>query len=280
MKEKIYDSEFQTSAEELEEFSDFCAIVRQLRRDCPWDREQTHASIEHLLIEEAYETVEAIQNSDWMSLRKELGDILLHVVFHSVIAAEDDRFSLRDVIRSETEKLVRRHPHVFGDVKVESVNDVLTNWESIKIREGEKKSAMEGVPRNLPTLLRAFRIQEKAAGVGFDFPTADDAWIKVDEELSEFRNLLESGANIETQEAELGDLFFALINYARIKGLNPENALGRTNTKFIRRFQHIERRLEETGTSILDASLQEMDVFWNEAKSLENGEVKTKGPGD
>ncbi|MCZ6704968.1 MAG: MazG family protein, partial [Bacteroidetes bacterium] len=156
-----------------------------------------------------------------------------------------------------------------GDVKVGSVEDVLTNWESIKIREGEKESAMEGIPNTMPTLLRAFRIQEKAAGVGFDFPSADDAWEKVDEDLQEFKQLLAKGVSKEEQEKELGDLLFAVVNYARLKGLNPENALGHTNSKFIRRFQHIEERLRESGSSIVDASLEEMDVFWEEAKRKE-----------
>lgn len=269
MKPKIYEESFAPSDDLLESFGDFVAIVRQLRRDCPWDREQTHESIKHLLIEEAYETVDAISDADYENLSKELGDLLLHIVFHSVIGAETDRFTLDQVIQLETEKLVRRHPHVFGDVKVGSVEDVLTNWESIKIREGEKMSAMEGIPNTLPTLLRAFRIQEKAAGVGFDFPSADDAWEKVDEELQEFKQLLAKGVSKEEQEKELGDLLFAVVNYARLKGLNPENALGHTNSKFIRRFQHIEERLRESGSSIVDASLEEMDVFWEEAKRKE-----------
>jgi MazG family protein len=269
MTEKIFDSSFSASEQLLERFGDFVAIVRQLRRDCPWDREQTHESVQHLLVEEAYETVEAIADGDYDHLRKELGDILLHVVFHAVIAAESDQFSLDDVILAETEKLVRRHPHVFGDVKVGSVNDVLTNWESIKIREGEKDSAMEGVPRNLPTLLRAYRIQEKAAGVGFDFPSPDDAWVKVEEELLELKRLFNSSATAEEQESELGDFLFAVVNYARLKGLNPENALGSTNRKFIRRFQHIEERLKEKGVSIVDADLAAMDELWDEAKARE-----------
>jgi len=270
MKEKIFEPSFKASDELLDLFGDFVAIVRQLRRDCPWDRQQTHESVRHLLVEEAYETVEAITDGDFDHVRKELGDILLHVVFHSVMATEADLFTLEEVIEAETEKLIRRHPHVFGDVKVGSVNDVLTNWESIKIREGEKKSAMEGVPRALPTLLRAFRIQEKAAGVGFDFPTADNAWTKVEEELHELKAMFETDAPVNLQENELGDFLFALVNYARLKGLNPENALGTTNSKFIRRFQFIEERLEENGISIVNASLEEMDEFWNEAKLHED----------
>ncbi len=269
MSSKIYDPEFEEKGSSLEAYADFVAIVRQLRRDCPWDKVQTHESVKHLLIEEAYETVEAIDDQDWDGLKKELGDILLHVVFHGVMAAEEGTFNLKDIIDSESEKLIRRHPHVFGDTKVANVQEVLTNWETIKIREGEKKSAMEGVPRHLPTLLRAFRIQEKAAGVGFDFPAPGDAWVKVDEELQEFRELVESGADKEKKEAELGDLFFALINYSRLSGLNPENALSRTNDKFIRRFQGVEKALETKGLSLVDATLEEMDAEWNQIKRNE-----------
>jgi len=269
MTDKIFDTEFTAEPELLETFGDFVAIVRQLRRDCPWDKEQTHESIKHLLIEEAYETVEAIDDHNQDELRKELGDLLLHVVFHSVMARETDDFKLRDVIQSEIDKLVRRHPHVFGVTTVTGVEDVLKNWESIKIRSGEKKSAMEGVPRQLPALLRAFRIQEKAAGVGFDFKTPENAWEKVDEELNELREAEKDGVPVAARQAELGDLLFAIINYARLSGLNPEHALRDTNKKFIRRFQHIENRLEETGLSIVDATLSQMDTYWDEAKSLE-----------
>ena len=269
MTDKIYDLEFRTSPDVLERFADFVSIVKQLRRDCPWDKEQTHESIKHLLIEEAYETVEAIDDHDQGALKQELGDLLLHVVFHAVMANETDDFDLSDIIQSETDKLIRRHPHVFGDATVGSVDDVLRNWESIKIRQGEKKSAMEGIPRNMPTLLRAFRIQEKAAGVGFDFKKASDAWGKVEEELGEFMKAQQDASPLDLQQNEFGDLLFALINYARLSGINPEHALGETNKKFIRRFQHIENRLEESGISIVDASLDQMDEFWNEAKTLE-----------
>ena len=269
MSDKIFDPVFTEAGSSLEAYADFVAIVRQLRRDCPWDMEQTHESVKHLLIEEAYETVEAIDDQDWVHLRKELGDILLHVVFHSVMAAEAGTFTLQDVIDSETEKLVRRHPHVFGDTEVANVDEVLTNWETIKIREGEKKSAMEGVPRHLPTLLRAFRIQEKAAGVGFDFPAPEDAWEKVDEELGEFRSLLTGDASKEEKEEELGDLIFALVNYSRLSGLNPENALARTNDKFIRRFRGVEGALEAEGVSLVDATLEQMDAHWNAIKTDE-----------
>ena len=265
---KIYDPAFAATDDEIEAYADFVAIVRQLRRDCPWDREQTHESVKHLLIEEAYETVSAIDEEDWDDLKKELGDILLHVVFHSVIAEQGGRFDLVDVISRETEKLVRRHPHVFGDVEVEDVDEVLRNWEQIKMAEGEKKSALEGVPRHLPALLRAHRIQEKAAGVGFDFPERNGAWEKVEEEIQEFRDVAESGVSADAKEREFGDLLFALVNYARFTGVNPENALSRTNDTFARRFQHIEERLSEQGKRMTDVELAEMDRYWDEAKEI------------
>ena len=260
---KIYDDEFETPAEEREAYADFAAVVRQLRRDCPWDREQTHESVKHLLIEEAYETVAAIDESDWDGLPEELGDLFLHVLFHSVIAEGDGRFAMTDVIRSETEKLVRRHPHVFGETDVADVDEVLRNWEQIKMKEGKKRSALEGVPRHLPALLRAYRIQEKAAGVGFDFPDSDGAWEKVVEEIHEFERSTDS----EEREREFGDLLFALVNYARMNGINPENALSRTNDTFARRFAHIEQRLAETGRTPADSDLEEMDAYWEESKS-------------
>ena len=271
IQEKIYDPAFAEPTDRLEAYADFVAIVKQLRRDCPWDREQTHESVKHLLIEEAYETLEAIDEEDWDGLKKELGDLLLHVVFHSVIAEQGGRFTLKDVIEAETEKLVRRHPHVFGDATVAGVDEVLTNWEQIKMKEGRKKSALEGVPGQLPALLWAFRVQEKAAGVGFDFPEREGAWEKVEEEIREYREHVEAGADAAAREAELGDVLFALVNYARFTGVNPENALRRTNDKFRRRFRHIERRLAEQGQTLTDVDLEEMDRFWNEAKLAEQG---------
>jgi XTP/dITP diphosphohydrolase/tetrapyrrole methylase family protein/MazG family protein len=269
MKDKLYEAQFTEAAEAVEAYADFIGIVRQLRRDCPWDREQTHESVKHLLIEEAYETVEAIDEEDWDGLKKELGDLLLHVAFHSVMAEQGGRFTLKEVIEAETEKLVRRHPHVFGDVQVGGVGDVLANWEQIKLQEGEKKSALDGVPGQLPALLRAYRIQEKAAGVGFDFPERDGAWEKVEEEIGEFKALAEQGATDEEKELEFGDMLFALINYGRFVGVNPENALRRTNDKFIRRFRHIEARLAAQDRRMADADLEQMDALWEEAKATE-----------
>ena len=266
--DKIYDPQFSATANEIEAYADFVAVVRQLRRDCPWDREQTHESVKHLLIEEAYETVAAIDEEDWEDLKKELGDIFLHVVFHSVIAEQDGRFNLAEVIEKETEKLIRRHPHVFGDVEVDDVDHVLRNWEQIKMDEGDKKSALDGVPRHLPALLRAHRVQEKAAGVGFDFPERGGAWSKVEEEIREYREKVDKGASEEEKEREFGDLLFALVNYARFTGVNPENALSRTNDRFARRFRHIEESLSRRGKRMRDADLEEMDAYWDEAKAL------------
>lgn len=269
MSDKIFEDQFAEPADAVEPYADFVAIVRQLRRDCPWDREQTHESVKHLLIEEAYETLEAIDRRDWQELKKELGDLLLHVVFHSVMAEEDGRFSMKDVIELETEKLVRRHPHVFADTAVDGTADVLRNWEEIKLEEGENRSALSGVPGHLPSLLRAYRVQEKAAGVGFDFPDRDGAWEKVYEEIGEFRRLVERKAPTEEAEKEFGDLLFALVNYARFAGINPENALRATNDKFVKRFQHIEARLRDKGLRPADTSLDAMDALWDEAKQDE-----------
>jgi XTP/dITP diphosphohydrolase/tetrapyrrole methylase family protein/MazG family protein len=268
---KIYDAEFAESPERLEAYADFAAIVKQLRRDCPWDREQTHASVKHLLIEEAYEVVDAIDREDWDELAEELGDVFLHVLFHARIAEEDRRFSMEDVLEAETEKLIRRHPHVFGDRQAGDADAVLQSWEEIKQaeREGEDDeppSALDGVPQQLPALLQALRIQEKAAGVGFDFPDREGAWEKVEEELAEFRETIDDGAPDEEREAEFGDLLFALVNYARFADVNPENALRATNAKFTDRFSYIERRLREDGRSWDDVSLADADVLWEEAK--------------
>jgi len=257
-------------------FADYVAVVRRLRRECPWDREQTHASVRHLLIEEAYEAIDAIEREDWADLRGELGDMLLHVVFHSEIAeTTTGAFELEDVVQASLEKLVRRHPHVFGDTAVSGTGEVLRNWEEIKRQEraasgAARRSALDGVPAHLPALLRAHRVQEKAAGVGFDFPEAAGAWGKVEEEVREFREAVPEGG--EAAEREFGDLLFALVNYARFVGVNPENALRRTVDTFARRFAHVEARLAETDRSPADAPLAEMDRYWDEAKTIEKEE--------
>ena len=249
-------------------FADFVAIVRRLRRECPWDREQTHDSVKHLTIEEAYEMVDAVDAGDPAELAKELGDLFLHVLFHAHIAETEGTFDLADVMRAEMTKLVRRHPHVFGDEVVGGTGDVLRNWEAIKRAEraeaGETDappSALDGVPAALPALLRAERVQEKAAAVGFDFPTPDGAWDKVEEEAREVR----AAATPDALEDEVGDLLFAVVNYARLRGVVPETALRRTTAKFSRRFRHVEAGLAERP----GATLVEMDALWDAAKATE-----------
>lgn len=256
-------------------YADFAAVVRRLRRDCPWDREQTHDSVKHLTIEEVYEMVHAIDAGDTDALRGELGDLLLHVLFHAHIAETEGRFTIGDVMVAEMDKLVRRHPHVFGETVVGGTGDVLRNWEAIKQQEKRDAgavapSALDGVPPALPALLRAERVQQKAAGVGFDFPDADAAWAKVEEELTELREAAASGDANRT-EAELGDALFALVNVARLWGVTSENALRRTVDTFTRRFRHVEAGLAAKGSSPHEATLEAMDALWDEAKALERG---------
>lgn len=272
-------------------FNEFVTIVKRLRKECPWDREQTNDSIKANTIEEAYEVVEAIDNKDYNELKIELGDLLLHVVFHTVIAEEQNHFKIDDVIESIKTKLIRRHPHVFGNVKVANSDEVKKNWEEIKLGEG-RESVLEGVPNNLPALQRAHRLQEKASKVGFDWEKKEDVWKKVIEEIEEMHEVesqkskiknLKSNANpelsaienlksdIELQnrlEEEFGDVFFALVNYARFLGVNPEDALRRTNEKFITRFNYVQRRIKENGKAINESTLQEMDKYWEESKKL------------
>jgi len=282
--DKIYEAQFAESPERLEAYADFAAIVKQLRRDCPWDREQTHESVKHLLIEEVYEVVSAIDAQDWTELPEELGDVFLHVLFHATIAEEAGRFTLADVIEAETDKLVRRHPHVFGDQAADDSDAVAASWEEIKQQEKDgdtdDASVLDGVPPHLPALLRAHRVQEKAAGVGFEFPDRKEAWNKVQEELEEFRATVEEGTPAERREEEFGDLLFALVNYARYADVNPENALRETTDEFTRRFQHVERRLSDNGASIDEADLSEMRRLWEEAKQeMESGSVGERGSG-
>jgi len=257
-------------------FKELVDIVRKLRVECPWDREQTNDSIKAATIEEAYEVVESIDNKDYDELKKELGDLLLHVIFHSVIAEEDENFKLEDVITSIKEKLIRRHPHVFGDVVVENSEHVKKNWESIKLKEG-RESVLDGVPEIMPALQRAYRLQEKASKVGFDWNNKDEIWKKVVEEIEEMhgeevkgqKSIVKNEIN-EKLENEIGDVFFALVNYARFLKINPENALRKTNRKFINRFNYIEKRLEENGKKINESNLEEMDIYWNESKKFHN----------
>ena len=241
-------------------------IMKKLRVECPWDRAQTHDSIKGHTIEEAYEVVEAIDHKDYDELRTELGDLLLHVVFHAEIAEGDGRFAIGDVLQAIIEKLIRRHPHIFGDVVVENANDVKRNWEQIKMDEG-RESVIDGIPDVLPALLKAHRMQDKASKVGFDWPHRDDVWKKVEEEVGELRDAIGNQTKDEIEE-EFGDLLFSLVNYARFVDVNPEDALRKTIQKFSRRFRHIEKRLKDAGKDIHSSSLEEMDRYWEEAKSL------------
>lgn len=248
-----------------DKFEDFVELVSILRRECPWDRKQTHDSIKDNLIEEAYETVEAIDNEDYDELSRELGDLLLHVVFHSKMASETESFSIKDVIYRISEKLIRRHPHVFDDVEVDDEKDVATNWESIKLKEG-KESILDGVPKNLPGLIRAQRMQEKAGNVGFDWADWQLAWEKLEEELEEWRESVANQSK-EDQREEFGDLIFSLVNVGRLLELSAEDSLRLANKKFNKRFRYIEQRLSEQGKSVTDSNLDEMDKFWEESKT-------------
>ncbi|MCF8262759.1 MAG: nucleoside triphosphate pyrophosphohydrolase [Melioribacteraceae bacterium] len=248
-----------------EKFAELIEIMNRLRVECPWDREQTNDSIKDATLEEAYEVIEAIDDKDFDELKKELGDLLLHVVFHSKIAEDEGHFSIEDVISGITEKLIRRHPHVFGDTVVNGNKDIEMNWEKIKLQEG-RTSVVEGVPKNLPGLNRAFRLQQKAAKVGFDWENKEDVWKKVKEELDEIEELSHDENN-PNLEAEIGDLLFSIANYCRFVKVSPESALRLTNEKFIKRFTYIEDRLREKGKAITDSNLEEMDKYWEESKS-------------
>jgi len=247
----------------VQNFQEFVEIVKRLRKECPWDSVQTHESLKHLMIEEVYEAVESIDNHNLMELKKELGDILLHVVLHSVMAEETNSFTLSDVLDAISKKLIVRHPHILGEEKVDGIKNVLQNWEALKMKEG-RTSILEGVPKNLPALLQAYRIQDKVSSVGFDWKNKEDVWKKVVEEIEEF-----SPHRHEPSEKaldELGDILFSLTNYARHIGLNPEEALMKTNRKFIKRFQFVEGKMKEENREWKNTSLEQMDLFWNEAK--------------
>jgi nucleoside triphosphate diphosphatase len=248
----------------LEEFSSLLTIVRRLRRECPWDREQTHQSLRESFLEESYEVIEALDAGNIQELKQELGDALFHILIQAVIAEEVGEFTLADIITGIQDKLVRRHPHVFGEATVDSSETVRKNWEQLKMREG-RSSVLEGVPPSLPALQRALRVQERAARVGFDWSDSADVVRKVFEESGELQEALTGGKDGEA-EAELGDLFFALVNYARHLKMNPETSLRLTVEKFTRRFQFIEDRFRSEGKDIAQASLTDMDAVWNEAK--------------
>jgi MazG family protein len=248
----------------LSQMEAFIEIVKILRKECPWDKEQTHKSISHLLIEETYEVYDSIIKENYDEFTKELGDILLHVVMHSIIAEETNKFTLADVIQAISDKMILRHPHIFANEKVEGTEQVLENWEKIKITEG-RKSVLEGVPKDLPALLKAERIQEKAAKVGFDWNNKEDVWKKVEEEIEELKKEIECG-NKEKIEDEIGDVIFAIVNAARFENIVSEQALQGTNNKFIRRFQFIEEKAKERGLNLKEMSLEQMDKIWDEAK--------------
>jgi XTP/dITP diphosphohydrolase len=247
------------------EFADLVAIVKLLRSECPWDKEQTHHSVKDLLLEEAYEAVDAIDHNNWAELKKELGDLLLHVVFHAVMASEQKTFDVKDVIFGIQEKLIRRHPHVFATTEVSGTQEVLQNWETIKMKENGRRSVLDGVPASLPSLLRAERIQEKAGAAGFQWPDAAGAWVKFEEEIQEFKQALEHGSE-EERRKEFGDVLFSLVNIGRYYDLHPEESLRLTNNKFQRRFSYIEEKLAAQGKTARISTLEELDALWDEAK--------------
>ena len=253
--------------EQLQALNRLLTIMDELREQCPWDKKQTMQSLRHLTIEETYELGDAILDNDLNEVKMELGDVLLHIIFYSKIGSETNDFDIADVANAICDKLVNRHPHIYGDVKVLNEDDVKRNWEQIKLKEG-KKSVLEGVPRSLPALVKANRIQDKVAGVGFDWEEPQQVFEKVQEELGELQEEVQKG-EIEKIEAEFGDVLFSMINYARFLGVNPENALERTNKKFIKRFQYLENSAKEIGKDMKDMTLEEMDIYWNKAKTYE-----------
>jgi XTP/dITP diphosphohydrolase len=252
--------------EKLQAFSRLLDIMDELREKCPWDKKQTLESLRHLTIEETYELADAIIKNDLKELEKELGDVLLHIVFYARITSEMGLYDISHVIHTLCEKLIVRHPHIYGNVQADTEEQVKENWEQIKLKEGNK-SVLSGVSKGAPSLVKAYRIQEKAAQVGFDWETGEQVWAKVQEELQEFKEELAQTENKEKTEQEFGDLLFSLVNLARKSGLNPDDALEYTNQKFIKRFTFIEERAKSLGKNLKDMSLEEMDAIWNEAKT-------------
>lgn len=254
-----------TKQQKLEAFSILLDIMDELREKCPWDKKQDLQSLRHLTLEEVYELSDALLDENLTEVKKELGDVLLHLVFYAKIGSEKNVFDIADVINALNEKLIFRHPHIYGDVKVKNEEEVKQNWEKLKLQEGNK-SILSGVPKSLPPIIKAYRIQEKVKGIGFEFHKADDAWKKVEEELSEFH----AESDYSKKEKELGDVFFSLINYARMHNLNADAALEKTNLKFIKRFQTLEKLASERKLSLSEMLLEDMDVLWEEAKKSEN----------
>lgn len=263
-------SKLSTRAEQLAAFDRLLTIMDELRERCPWDRKQTTESLRHLTIEETFELSDAILEGNPEEIKKELGDILLHIVFYAKIGSEEGNFDISTLIHSLCDKLVRRHPHIYGDTIAQDEETVKQNWEKIKLQEKGNVSVLGGVPRSLPALIKAMRIQEKARGVGFDWEEKQQVWEKVEEEMREFQEEFNAAADqeIDREKAtgEFGDLLFSLINYARFIDINPEEALERTNLKFIKRFQYLENAARESGKNLSEMTLAEMDVYWNEAK--------------
>jgi len=255
--------------ETLAAFRKLLEIMDELRAKCPWDKKQTLESLRYLTIEETYELSDSIMKKEMDAIKKELGDLMLHLVFYSKIASELQAFDVKDVLDSITAKLIHRHPHIFGDVQVKDAKEVRDNWEKIKLQEKGTRSVLSGVPASLPAMVKAYRIQEKASGVGFDWDRPEQVWEKVQEELNELKEAVESGAEHKMKEHELGDLIFAIINYARFIEVNPEDALEHTNRKFIKRFNHLEENARKLSKPLNEMTLKEMDVFWNEAKKFE-----------
>ena len=252
--------------DQLEAFNRLLDIMDDLREKCPWDKKQTLESLRHLTIEETYELADAILENDLPEIKKELGDVLLHIIFYAKIGSEKNAFDIGDVANTISEKLIHRHPHIYGDIVVENENDVKRNWEQLKLKEG-KNSVLEGVPKSLPAVVKASRIQEKVAGVGFDWEKPEQVWEKVQEELTELNEEIKAGTK-ENIEKEFGDVLFSMINYARFIGVNPENALEKTNKKFISRFQYLEKEAKKEGKELSNMSLTEMDVYWEKSKEF------------
>lgn len=255
-----------TRKQQLEAFDRLLTIMDELRLKCPWDKKQTMETLRHLTIEETYELGDAILENDLSEVKKELGDLLLHIVFYAKIGSETQAFDMADVANEICDKLISRHPHIYGDISVENEEEVKQNWENLKLKEG-KSSVLEGVPRSLPALVKANRIQDKVAGVGFDWEEPQQVFEKLQEELEELQHEIDTN-NPEKMEQEFGDVLFSMINYARFLKVDPENALERTNKKFIKRFQYLEGKAKDAGKALKDMTLAEMDVYWNEAKKL------------
>ena len=260
-------------SDKLAAFDRLLTIMDELRENCPWDKKQTMESLRHLTIEETYELSDAILEGDLEEIKEELGDIMLHLTFYARLAAEKKAFDMASVLNGISDKLIRRHPHIYGDTLAEDEATVKANWEQIKLKEKENTSVLGGVPRSLPALVKAMRIQEKASGVGFDWENGDQVWDKVEEEIKEFKAEIQAETvNLKRKNEEFGDVLFSLINYARFQDINPEEALERANKKFIKRFQYLERASKREGKSLVEMTLSEMDIYWEETKKNEKNE--------